>query len=247
MPFKQVVIPYFLWKRCAIGMHTAVTLSALAGSVALSACTPTATPVATTSPLASASAKPTTAPTTTSLTPTTSTTPKSSADSGDKFTKVTIDQLDSYKHKSNVFEMQVPKGWKEQDSSKPGEVIVLWTDPSGNALIAADIFTPSADVPNDKLPETLEIVVKGFFEKQPGFEMGKPQVQSDGRVLVVFSMSAESQGIKNKIQGNSFIEKKGDKLSILTFGSLESQFEGLKDSFTKIADSQKISSDVKVP
>ncbi|MEE3718811.1 hypothetical protein V2H45_18875 [Tumidithrix elongata RA019] len=228
--------------------HTAIAaLSVLSGSIALAACTPTA-PVEKTSPVATSTATASATPKapTTSATPTASASPKAT-DSSDKFAKVTIDQLEPYKHKSGVFEMQVPKGWKEADSSKAGEVIVLWTDPTGNALIAADIFTPPNDVPVDKLPEVLETVVKGLFGSQPDFEMGKPMPQPDGSVQIVFSATASSQGLKAKLQGNSFIEKKGDKLSILTFGSLESQFDGLKDSFTKIANSQKVSTDVKVP
>jgi hypothetical protein len=235
------------FKRVAIA-----ALSTLAGSVALNACSPTAPPVATTNPYApeSVSPKPTTAAPVATASVTPSATPSSGvdpADKADKFAKVTIDQLEAYKHKSGVFEMQVPKGWKDNDSSKPGEVIVLWTDPTGNALIGADIFTPPAEVPSDKLPEMLERVVRGLFGTQPDFEMGKPQVQPDGSVQIVFSVSASSQGVKTKLQGNSFIEKKGDKISILTFGSLESQFDGLKASFTQIANSQKVNLEVKVP
>jgi hypothetical protein len=237
------------FKRVAIA-----ALSTLAGSIALNACSPT--PVATTTPSAPASAspKPTTSAPVATASPTPSETPTATpktgvdpADKADKFAKVTIDQLEAYKHKSGVFEMQVPKGWKDSDSSKPGEVIVLWTDPTGNALIGADIFTPPAEVPSDKLPEMLERVVRGLFGTQPDFEMGKPQVQPDGSVQIVFSVTATSQGIKTKLQGNSFIEKKGDKISILTFGSLESQFDGLKASFTQIANSQKVNLEVKVP
>jgi hypothetical protein len=159
-----------------------------------------------------------------------------------------VESLESFKHQSGVFSIDVPKGWKNQDTSKPGqEVTVQWTDPTGNALISVTVINaPKEAVPKEKLGEVLQQVLKDILGSQKDFAMEPPQSQPDGSTQVTFSYTESSQGVTAKVQGNSFIEQKEDKILILTFGSLADQFADLKEPYTKVANSIKVTTS-KIP
>jgi len=84
----------------------------------------------------------------------------SSAGGEGKFADVKINKLETYTHPGGVFSMDVPEGWRKQDTSKPDEIIVAWTDPAKNSLIIMDIFeieaTPSKEDLGSKLKEFIE-------------------------------------------------------------------------------------------
>ncbi|MFN5855660.1 MAG: hypothetical protein ACK456_07135 [Pseudanabaenaceae cyanobacterium] len=170
------------------------------------------------------------------------------ATTGGKVAIAKVESLEPFKHKSGVFSIEVPKGWKDTDTSKPGqEVTVQWTDPTGNALISVTVINaPKEPVAKEKLGEVLQQVLKDILGSQKDFAMEPPQPQPDGSTQVTFSYTESSGGVTAKVQGNSFIEQKEDKILILTFGSLADQFTQLKESYTKVANSIKVTTD-KIP
>lgn len=71
--------------------------------------------------------------------------------------------------------------------------------------------------------------------------MDDPKEQSDGSVLIVWSYTTTaSGGIETKLLGNSFIEQKEDKISILTTAVPSEQFDALLESTNKIINSYTI-------
>ncbi|WP_019498247.1 hypothetical protein [Pseudanabaena sp. PCC 6802] len=236
----------------------AVTATAM---LALAACgtntttpTPTTTTAATPTTTTTAPASPTTAatPTTTEAPASKSkvlskaTTPATGTSSPEKFLKVKADNLQSYKHKTGLFEIDIPEGWTPTDNSKPNETIVLWFDPTKNSLISVDIFNAPEGIDSAKMTELLKSFLTKTFGSRPGFFMEEPISQSDGSVQIVWGYTETIQGATGRIQGNSFIEKIDDKISLLTTGVLEHQFDDLKEPMSRVINSYKVNASVKL-
>jgi hypothetical protein len=176
-----------------------------------------------------------------------STETKPALDSAQKFQVVKISALKPYKHSSGLFQIDIPEGWTPTDTSKKSEVIVIWFDPSQNALIAVDVFPIPEGGSPDKLTELLQTFLKTTFGGKPGFIMEKPVTQADGSTQIIWGFDETVKGVTTRIQGNSFIAKQGDKASVLTTGAIQAQFPSLQDSFNKIVNSFKVDPAVKVP
>ncbi len=176
--------------------------------------------------------------------------PKSRITSGANFQKVEAKDPQTYKYKTGLFSINVPKAWQPADRSKLGEVIVLWFDPTKNALIAVDIFKAPPNLTPDKSTALLQTFLKNTFGSKPNFAMEAPVKQSDGSVQVVWgyteSVKAGQTTASGWVQGNSFVEVKGDKISLLTVGLLSTQFNNLKDPLTKVINSYKVTPSVKI-
>jgi hypothetical protein len=142
----------------------------------------------------------------------------------------------------------VPKSWALKDNSKSGEAILLWSDPSENGLIVVDLFEGKEEKSADELVELLRGFLKNSFESELDFSMDDPKQQTDGSQLIVWSYTANASGdVKAKLLGNSFIEQRGDKISILTTAVPEDQFDTLKPETNKIINSYKIDSSAALP
>jgi serine/threonine protein kinase len=163
------------------------------------------------------------------------------------FIPVDITSTYRYRHRSGLFSINIPTGWQLQDGSKSGEVIQLWFDPSKNALIGVDIFSAPPGMANNQLVVTLQTFLRNTFGSKPGFFMREPIAQPDGSSLIVWGFKEQIQGIEGEILGNSFIEQKGDKVSVLTTGVLSDQYERLKPEYEKIVNSYRVNPAVPLP
>jgi hypothetical protein len=236
-------------------------LAASLTAIALVACdgnkptTTTTTAPITTSGTQTPAATPTTTPTATPTEPAKSggkslskaTKPAAEVTSPEKFLKVKAENPKPYKYKSGLFEIEIPEGWAPTDNTKPGEAIVLWFDPTKNALITVDIFNAPPGIDDAKMVDLLKNFLQKTFGTRPGFFMEEPITQSDKSVQVVWGYTETIQGATGRVQGNSFIEKVGDKVSLLTTGVLEHQFEELKDPMGSVINSYKVDATVKLP
>ena len=80
------------------------------------------------------------------------------------------------------------------------------------------------------------------------FSMNDPKAQSDGSQLIVWSYTANaSGGAKVKLLGNSFIEQRADKLSILTSAVPDEQFDTLKPETNTVINSYSIDASAALP
>jgi hypothetical protein len=236
-------------------------LAASLTAIALVACdgnkptTTTTTAPITTSGTPTPEATPTTTPTATPTEPAKSggkslskaTKPAAEVTSPEKFLKVKAENLKTYTYKSGLFEIDIPEGWVPTDNTKPGEAIVLWFDPTKNALITVDIFNAPPGIDDAKMVTLLKTFLTNTFGKRPGFFMEEPATQPDKSVQIVWGYTETIQGATGRVQGNSFIEKVGDKVSLLTTGVLEHQFEDLDDSMNSVVNSYKVNAATKLP
>lgn len=220
------------------------------------------TPVATSSPPPVITSKAPETDTPTTNTPTTGTTTSPTTEvkslvkasstatglsSPERFLQVKAENFQPYSYKTGLFELNIPTGWVPTDNTKPGEVIVLWFDPTKNALITVDIFNAPENFDNDKMIELLKNFLRNTFGTKPGFFMEAPITQSDGSVQIVWGYLETIQGATDRIQGNSFIQLAGNKVSLLTVGVLNQQFDSLREPMTSIINSYKVNASVPIP
>ena len=171
----------------------------------------------------------------------------SSTASGEgKFADVKINKLETYTHPGGVFSMDVPEGWTKQDQSQPGQVLVSWTDATGNSVIIANISDAEATLSKEDLGSNLKKKFTEVFSVQPKFQISDAKEQPDGTMRVEWSYEVTAQSQTETVLGNSFIEQKGNKIAIFSIGVLNSQFDKLKDNMNKIIASRKINPDAKV-
>lgn len=174
--------------------------------------------------------------------------PSPSPSSRRRFKSVEIDNLSIYTHKTKAFSLPVPDGWKSKDNSKPGEVIVLWTDPTRNGGLVADIFDVDYNPTQDDLTKLLQDFLKNSFEKEPGFFLRDAKPQKDGSVLLIWGYTAKATGnIEVKLLGNSFIERKDKRVAILSFIVPNDQFKELEKPLNQIINNYKINTEAKIP
>lgn len=171
----------------------------------------------------------------------------SSTASGEgKFADVKINKLETYTHPGGVFSMDVPEGWTKQDTSKPDEIIVAWTDPAKNSLIIMDIFEIEATPSKEDLGSKLKEFITGLFGTQPKFAVADAKEQPDGTMRVEWSYEVTVEAQSGTLLGNSFIEQKGNKVAVFSAAVPKGQFDGLKDGLNKIIGSRKIDPAVKI-
>ena len=173
--------------------------------------------------------------------------PEASAKPAARILKVKIDGLETYKHSSGLFQIDVPKGWTPKENKKPNEVIVLWFDPTKNALLSVDVFKAPTETTTEQLTTLLETFLKSTFGSRQGFVSEKPVQQKDGSVQIVWSYDESIKNITAKVQGNSFISRSGDKVTLITTGGVASQIPELKESFDRVVNSYKVNPAVSIP
>jgi hypothetical protein len=167
--------------------------------------------------------------------------------SGNSTREVAIGDLENYTYDTGVFSIDIPNNWKLKDTSKAGEAILIWTDPTGNALVGVDILKMADEQSQDDLIKLLQTFLKNSFSSNEGFTLEDPIPQDDGSVLIVWSYVDKSQGTDIELTGNSFVEQRGDKVSILTTLVPHEQFDKLLDSMNKIIGSYKIDQTAALP
>ncbi|MEI8307302.1 MAG: hypothetical protein WCF99_09575 [Chloroflexales bacterium] len=202
---------------------------------------PTRTPRPTREPVATA--EPTTEPTAVVL----SNDAPTSSTSDSQLKSVDIGDLETYAHTSGVFEIGVPNNWTLQDNSKADELILVWTDPTRNGAMVVDIYEDAKINSTDNLAKTLQKYLKNTFGSEPDFSTGDPKTQTDKSVLIAWTYTATADnGTKAPLLGNTFIEQRGNKISLLSTLVPQDQFKDLKDKTNQIINSYKITPDAPI-
>jgi len=170
----------------------------------------------------------------------------SADNNGGQSQNVEIGDLETYNYETGLFTIDVPSNWSLQDNSKSGEAIVLWSEPNGNATVVVDIFEKQEKQTREELTNFLKDFLTRTFGNEDQFTIDDPSPQKDGSVLLVWTYNDKQRGDLS-VLGNSFIEQRGDKISILTTAVPEDQFDKLKPSTNKIINSYKIDPSAALP
>jgi len=167
-------------------------------------------------------------------------------DSGAQLQDVQIGALETYNYTTGLFSIDVPQNWSVQDNSKPGEAILLWSEPNGNATVVVDIFEQKDEQTTDQLTTFLKDFLNKTFGNEDQFNIDDPKTQKDGSVLLVWTYNDKQRGGAS-VLGNSFIEQRGDKVSILSTIVPEAQFDNLVDKTNAIIQSYSIDEGAVLP
>jgi len=160
---------------------------------------------------------------------------------GSDLKPVDIGSLKTYAHKSGVFQIDIPSNWEIQDNSKTDELILIWTDPSRNGAVIVDIFEDSKTYSEKDLTDTLTKYLKNSFGSEPDFFLEDPTPQKDGSILIVWTYTATADNdVKAPLLGNTFIEQRGNKISLLSTLVPQDQFDSLIDKTNQIINTYKI-------
>lgn len=158
---------------------------------------------------------------------------------------VEFGSLRTYSHPSGVFEIDIPENWSLQDNSKPDEIILVWTDPTQNGGVIVDIFEDETVYSEEELTDILRAFLDNSFGSQPDFDVDDPVTQNDGSILLVWTYLATADNdTEVPLLGNSFIEQRGNKISILTTLIPDDQFDDLVDNTDEIINTYVINRDV---
>lgn len=158
-----------------------------------------------------------------------------------------IKELEPYKHRSGILEMDVPKGWKLIDKSQTGELLLTWNEQAGRATVSTNIFVPPSEIPENRLSDVFAVMIKGMYGDQTDFEMRSPVVESNGNIVITWTSTVTVSNQKLKFQANSRFQRRNNKFVILTFGAIEPKFTELKDYFFRISNSQVINAELAIP
>jgi len=206
-----------------------------------------ATPTPTPSPEAVTIPTPTSSTEVATPTPTTSPNTTSSVNSV-RTAKVPIGLFKNFRHSSGLFQIDIPQQWSIKDTSKPGEVINYWTDPTQNVGLLVDVFKTNIKQTPESRSEILQKFIKNGFSSKPGFVMDNPVIFPSGTVRVTWSYTTTlDNGAKTPITGNSFIRQNKDKISVLAHTIPQDQYEALVPSLNQITDSYLVTPSVNVP
>ena len=104
--------------------------------------------------------------------------------------QVELGDLETYTYATGLFSIDVPKSWTLKDNSKPGEAILLWTDPTENGLVVVDILEKKEKQSSDEMVTFLQNFLNNSFKSEDDFSMDDPKEQSDGSQLIVWSYTA---------------------------------------------------------
>jgi len=164
-----------------------------------------------------------------------------------KSPELEIGELETYKHRSGLLEMSVPKNWQLIDNSQLGELLVTWNEKAGRATISANIFVPPSEIPENRLADIFAVIIKGMYGNQSDFSMRSPVIEETGNIVIEWTSTVTMGNKKVKFQANSKLQRTNNKLAILTFGAIEPKFMEMKDYFVKISNSQIINANLSIP
>jgi hypothetical protein len=227
---------YRLWLVSLVSLFL-LALTACGGGSATPTTAPTPEPTQAVA-LPTRTPRPTVAPARPTATPRPSPT---TASQSVQLALVDIGPLETYSHPSGVFRIDIPNNWTLQDKSSNAELLLIWTDPTGNGVILVNIFEDNRNYSDSQLVKLLTDFLEERFGQQPDFSYEDAKPQSDGSQLVVWSCTATADNnIQTTLLGNSFVEQRGNKVSIQTTLVPQEQFEMLESQINEIVNSYRI-------
>jgi hypothetical protein len=158
-----------------------------------------------------------------------------------------IKELELYKHRSGILEMEIPKGWKLIDKSQTGELLLTWNELGDRAMISINMFVPPSEIPETRLNEVFSTIIKGIYGDQKDFEMRSPMAETSSNIVIEWTSTVTVGNQKVKFVANSKLQRLNNKFVILTFGAIEPNYPQLKDYFLKIANNQMINAELAIP
>lgn len=138
----------------------------------------------------------------------------------------------------NAFAIDVPANWTRTDRSKPGEAIVLWGDPTGNAELVVDVFDAPPKT-STELSQLLQTFLRKALGANPRFVMFPTRLNTGAAVAWSYQASSKTATgvIKAKMEGHSYIRQTRGRISIVSIAIPAEQFPSSQPRLASIVDS----------
>ncbi len=122
----------------------------------------------------------------------------------------------AYASDDGVFSIDVPSNWEQSASDIPGMISTAWIEANGTAAVFVQITTEETELTVEDLVARVEEYVQSTYSQEPGFSMDPVEEQADGSQRMLWNASPNIGGTPTALTGLTFIEQRGDKLSLLT-------------------------------
>jgi hypothetical protein len=156
-----------------------------------------------------------------------------------------IGDLTDYEHPSGVFSIRIPKGWDASETDDDSSVGVLVGEPNQQAAIFVSITENERSLSDEKLIQIALDFLEDRFGSIDGYTTYDPEKQDDDSILVPFEITPEVDGQTLELIGLTYVEQRGNKISLLTIAYPKAQEQELWDShFNEIANSYAIDTSV---
>ncbi|HMO56349.1 MAG TPA: hypothetical protein PKC19_03260 [Roseiflexaceae bacterium] len=162
--------------------------------------------------------------------------------------ELVIDELTPYAYDTGLFSIDVPADWELTDRSDTGRAAVTWFPTSGFGAIFVTIYADATTLTIEDLTTNGEEFVTSVFGDDPNFEILETSEQTDGSVLIAWASEPEIGGEPLQIVGLSYIEQRGDKVSLLTGVMPRDSYDELwETAFNRIVNSYRIDPNADLP
>lgn len=148
---------------------------------------------------------------------------------------VQVGSVGPYSYKT-AFSVNAPQSWKLKTTTHSNEAVLMWTDPTGNALFIVDIVDAKSAMSPAQQKDLLTNFLKTSLGKNPDFKQ-QAEMSSKGARVVWSYMNAK---LNIPIQGESFIGQSGKRLAIVTVGAPSEQWSTLKSELMGLVNSLKV-------
>lgn len=140
----------------------------------------------------------------------------------------TTGALEEYVYPSGLFSIELPAGMQESDNSDQSGVNIQWI---GQGLVVlVQIVNNDAELSADELGAKIVETVESGFGAAEDFAISEPEPQSDGSVLVAWNATLDLGNGPELLRNYSYIEQRGDKLSVISVGTPDSEFDARWES-----------------
>ncbi|MDF5719172.1 MAG: serine/threonine-protein kinase [Rhizonema sp. PD37] len=158
-----------------------------------------------------------------------------------RFPQVEISNLETYTYNTGLFSIRFPQGWITRKTIEPTHTLLSWLDKSPNTLayIHIEIFSWSPKLNKKQLSDFLKTSLNHSFGSKSGldFRMEPPIQLADGRVKIKWSQALTVKDVKGRLRSDSFIQQRGNKISIYTDAVPQEQYARLEPILNQIRNS----------
>ena len=155
-------------------------------------------------------------------------------------------ELTSYSSEDGVFTIETPGSWQQSDASESGVIAQSWISIEDFSGALVQITTVEGETSSEELVTQLKEFVQSTFGSDPEFTMGEAEEQTDGSQRIIWNSTSDFGTAKMPITGLTFIEQRGDKLSLLTIFFPTERTEELNDLIVQVLNSYKIDPDATI-
>jgi hypothetical protein len=151
-----------------------------------------------------------------------------------------------YTHPSEWFTIQAPEDWEVTDNTKEeGEVIVSFSDATGNAAIIVDVFKTETPIKGKAVGDVIGTFAKNRFSKLQKVSLGKAKALEGGGLYgLEFTYNQPLDKKLIPMRGEIFGRSESDEyVTVVTYIIPDEQYDDAKDKAYEIIGSLEVNTE----